>query len=75
MKNFPRFTGRIIPDMVLVLIFSTCFFLLIGYFICGEPDGYPSADQAKPVLYFTFSLTLIYGILYWISRNAQGRNQ
>jgi hypothetical protein len=48
---------------------------LIGSFFSEDPLGYPSEEEAKPVLYFTFSLTVIYGILYWISRNAQGRDQ
>ena len=75
MKNFPKITGHLIPDSVLILIVSTLFWLGIGYILTNSPEGYPSAAQAKPVLLFTFSLSVIYGILYWISsRNAQNRN-
>jgi len=75
MKNFPNITGYMLPDLFIVLIVSTFFWTLIGSFFSEDPLGYPSEEEAKPVLYFTFSLTVIYGILYWISRNAQGRDQ
>ena len=75
MKNFPKFTGHLFPDCFLILFFSTLFWLGIGYFLTDSPEGYPSAEQANPVLLFNFSLSVIYGILYWISsRNAQNRN-
>jgi hypothetical protein len=75
MKNFPKITGFLIPDVAIIFISCTCVWLLIGSFILEHPIGYPNAEQAKPVLYFTSSISVIYGILYWISRNAQDRDK
>ena len=75
MKNFPKFTGYLLPDLFLTLILSTVFWLLVGMFFTENPAGYPSRDEAKPVLYFTFLISVIYGILYWVSVNAQDRDR
>jgi hypothetical protein len=75
MKNFPKFTGYMLPDLFLMLMVSTMFWLLIGVFFSDNAAGYPTKEEAKPVLYFTFIISVIYGILYWISVNAQDRDR